>query len=286
MMTPTPAPAAAKGDNGARTVALVGDFIQTQLASHRKTWSSQHSTPPPPLLVGVQGPQGCGASLGPHAGPCSSSLTPRTCAGKSHLTSLLPPYLAKSAHAISTASLSLDDLYLPHAGLAALAAAHPTNTLVHGRGQPGTHDVALGASVLSALRHGAPVALPVFDKSLFSGQGDRSALVVPVPERVDVVIFEGWMMGFGPLASGEIEKRWSDPAFADRLDYDLPFLKQHSVEDLEFVNQELAKYEALWKGIGCFVMLRPESMEYVWQWRLEVRLSLRHLMLPSCGLGC
>lgn len=196
------------------------------------------------------------------------------------MTSLLPPYLARAAEPISTASLSLDDLYLPHAALAALAAAHPTNALVHGRGQPGTHDLALGESVLSALRHGAPVALPVFDKSLFSGQGDRSALVVPVPERVDVVIFEGWMLGFGPLDAGEIALRWRDPAFADRLDYAQPFLTQHTVEDLDFVNHELAKYKSLWKGIDCFVMLRPKSMEYVWQWRLEVSLLPSGLCSP------
>lgn len=55
-------PAAGQGDNGARTVALVGDFIQAQLAVHRSSWRAEHATPPPPLLVGVQGPQGCGAS--------------------------------------------------------------------------------------------------------------------------------------------------------------------------------------------------------------------------------
>lgn len=47
-----------KGDGGARTVELVGQFVLAQLEQHRAAGSSRGVVPP--LFVGVQGPQGCG----------------------------------------------------------------------------------------------------------------------------------------------------------------------------------------------------------------------------------
>ena len=83
------------------------------------------------------------------------------------------------------------------------------------------------------------------------------------------------MLGFGSLGKGEIARRWGDDRFADGLDYDEPYLRDHSVASLEFVGSELGKYESLWDVIDCFVRLRPESLQYVWDWRLEVSLPLK-----------
>lgn len=49
------------GDNGAKAVQLVADFVQSQLQAHRAKYSNAGS--PPPLFLGVQGPQGCGEGL-------------------------------------------------------------------------------------------------------------------------------------------------------------------------------------------------------------------------------
>ena len=66
-----------------------------------------------PLFVGIQGPQG---------------------SGKSFLTSHLHQKLSSPPHSLSVVVLSIDDLYLPHVQLVALANANPENKLLRGRG--------------------------------------------------------------------------------------------------------------------------------------------------------
>ncbi|KAI5480164.1 hypothetical protein MNV49_001490 [Pseudohyphozyma bogoriensis] len=265
-----------KGDGGARTVQLVTEFIVSQLALHRQAATSKASgTVVPPLFVGVQGPQGC---------------------GKSHLTALLPAALCASPHSLRVASLSLDDLYSPHATLTSLAEAHPTNKLIQGRGQPGTHDLALAKATFDKLRNaneseaeGVEISLPVYDKSRFGGRGDRSEEVVKVTGPFDVVIFEGWMNGFYPIGSSSLASKYAaaskDPkAYAkEHLGYDEPFFLAHKEADLEFVDAELGKYcEGLWSFVDCFVQLKPVEMNYVWQWRLQQEHAMK---AKNGGLG-
>lgn len=203
------------------------------------------------------------------------------------MTSLLPQYL-KEQHSISSASLSLDDLYLPHDKLVQLANDNPTNRMWQGRGQPGTHDLELGVSCLEALAKGEQVDLPVYDKSRFDGQGDRSEETIRVTGAVDIVLFEGWMTGFASLPSKELENRFetakADPkAFARRhLDYDEPFFLHHDLEHLQSVNKVLQDYAPLWNYIDCFIQLKPESMTYVWDWRLEQE---HNMMAKNGGKG-
>ncbi|MCO5589589.1 hypothetical protein L7F22_043557 [Adiantum nelumboides] len=72
-----------------------------------------------------------------------------------------------------TAVLSIDDFYLAHDKLEELKELYPENKLLHGRGQPGTHDMQLGTKILSQLKEskdGTTVRLPIFDKSKFNGE--------------------------------------------------------------------------------------------------------------------
>ncbi|SCV71185.1 BQ2448_2773 [Microbotryum intermedium] len=244
------------GDNGARAAKLVTDFILARLAQHRTSWKSAKTIPP--LFVGIQGPQG---------------------SGKSHLASQLPATLSP----LRTASLSLDDLYLPHTQLLSLASSHPTNRLIQGRGQPGTHDLPLGISVLSSLarinhdqKGSESVKLPTYDKSLHDGQGDRSNETIVVQAPIDIVLFEGWCLGFQPLPTETLTRIYEttshDPkAYTQQhLDYEAPFFIKHALQDLEWVNDNLTDYEkALWTTLDCFVQIEPETMSYIWQWRLE-----------------
>jgi D-glycerate 3-kinase len=194
---------------------------------------------------------------------------------------LLPEVLAAPPHNLRLAALSLDDLYLPHAELTKLAKDNPENKLLHGRGQPGTHDVPLGHHCLEALaginKSRGSVDLPVYDKSQFSGKGDRSSEVVKVEAPVDIVIFEGWATGFYSITEEKLrqmyDKARADPQpFAqERYGYEDPFFLSHDVKSLLQVNDKLKEYEEkMWKYIDCFIQLRPRSMSYVWKWRLEV----------------
>ncbi|GAA6017142.1 hypothetical protein JCM10207_002548 [Rhodosporidiobolus poonsookiae] len=250
------------------TVEHVADFVVQQLEAHRAKHAGKGRAPP--LVVGVQGPQG---------------------SGKSYLASLLPSFLAApSRGSLRTATLSLDDLYLPHSGLASVAAAHPGNALLRGRGQAGTHDLPLGREVLSALTAGGEeeVKIPVFEKSLHSGEGDRLPLSewvrVARPEEVDVVVFEGWMLGFRPCASPSLAELYTsaqaDPegeATRQKLgiDYAPPFLLQHKLEDLQAVEDKLAEYTQLWDYVDCAVQIRPQRMGFVWEWRLEQEHNMK-----------
>ncbi|KAI9216817.1 P-loop containing nucleoside triphosphate hydrolase protein [Blastocladiella britannica] len=137
-----------------------------------------------PVVIGVSGPQG---------------------SGKTTLCKSLVDIFSAEEVGLPAVAMSLDDFYLPHADLMRLAAAHPSNPLLHGRGLPGTHDLALLAHTLEAI-HAAqlPVTVPVYDKAAYGGQGDRAAENKSIPRGTRVVFLEGWMLGFRAL-EGETE---------------------------------------------------------------------------------
>jgi len=151
--------------------------------------------------------------------------------------------------------LSIDDLYLPHEGLVEVARSHPANALLTGRGQPGTHDVPLGTSVLRGLKQinepeAEAVTLPVFDKSLHGGEGDRLADGLLVHGPLDVVIIEGWCIGFYPISAEEIERRWSQPVTG--LD-GVFSLEKYRKEDIFEINEMLKSYVGWWALFDAFI---------------------------------
>ena len=214
-------------------VQLMADHILT----HMPLDKAASSHPSRPLFVAVQGPQGI---------------------GKTYLTSLLRESLASPPHSLNVAMLSIDDFYLSHRDLRALAEAHPGNRLLLGRGLPGTHDMKLGRRVLKELREinvgsAKVVTTPVFDKSLHGGEGDQlpysEGVVVCGP--VDVVILEGWFVGFCPIPEGDVEMRWE--LWPDGLcTFDK---KEFRLEDLKLVNELLRNYVDWWALFDVFVQV-------------------------------
>ena len=125
-------------------------------------------------------------------GPVIIGLCGAQGSGKSTLAEAMRRALVASG--VTTAILSLDDLYLTRAERLALAPdVHP---LFATRGVPGTHDIALGQAIFAALDRGEPVRLPRFDKAL----DDRAAESVwpSVEPPLDVLLFEGWCVGARP----------------------------------------------------------------------------------------
>lgn len=166
--------------------------------------------------------------------------------------------------------LSIDDLYLTHAGLVELAERHPDNVLLSGRGQPGTHDVALGVQLLSKLKEinnagqDDAVQLPFFDKSLFNGEGDRiqdSGNVVLSP--LDIVVLEGWCVGFYPLSPVSLQDEYE--SFAARLMERDPAMREKSglmtsfvpftLDHIKQVNDMLWNYLDWWSFFDVFVQV-------------------------------
>lgn len=90
--------------------------------------------------------------------------------------------------------------------------AHPENPLLQVRGQAGTHDIDLAHETLEQLKSAksdsSEVGLVRYDKSSHEGRGDRAPASrwQQVKGKVDVVLFEGWMLGFKPLTDQAAEK--------------------------------------------------------------------------------
>ena len=89
---------------------------------------------------------------------------------------------------------------------------HPDNPLLQVRGQAGTHDIDFARDTLeqlkSATSESSQVGLVRYDKSAHEGRGDRAppSKWDQVKGKVDVVLFEGWMLGFKPLTDQAAEK--------------------------------------------------------------------------------
>lgn len=181
-------------------------------------------------------------------------------AGKSTLAGLAVDALGDVG--LRAVTVSIDDFYLTHDAQRALAARNADNPFMEFRGYPGTHDVALGASVIEALRddEGRGVRVPVYDKSAHGGRGDR------LPEsrwRVargpfDLVLVDGWMLGFAPIATEALPDARMAPA-----------------------NEALGAY-ASWHALGdAMAALVMREARYVVRWRVDAERARRAAGAPG-----
>jgi len=238
-------------------VEYMVQHVLTHLNKRRTPISSGQNIPP--LVVGVQGPQG---------------------SGKTFLTTHLRDVLMAEPHKLAITVLSIDDLYLPHHELVKVATSNPHNALLSGRGQPGTHDVPLGTNVLHGLRRinnsGAQdVVLPVFDKSLHGGEGDRITDGLHVKGPIDVVIVEGWCTGFYPISLEEIDKRWSQPVKGLEGAFSLDMYRK---EDIVDINEKLRDYAGWWSLFDIFIQIKPVDTSpyiFIYKWRLQQEHNMK-----------
>lgn len=61
------------------------------------------------------------------------------------------------------------------------------------RGPPGTHDVQMMLNCFQEFKKGNPIEVPVFDKGLRNGHGDRVGFR---KIKAEILFFEGWMVGY------------------------------------------------------------------------------------------
>ena len=200
-----------------------------------------------PLILGICGSQG---------------------SGKSFVSESLKRSLEQQG--LRVALLSLDDLYLPKSQRSMLAEkVHP---LFATRGVPGTHDIGLGLRVIGALRCGAPVALPRFDKSRDEPRPELDWEFVAQP--VDLVIFEGWCVGALPQPDPLLDQ----PINAlERDDDPHGIWRQHA-------NARLAgSYQRLFAELDMLVLLAAPSFEIVAAWRTQQEEQLAHDLAEQRG---
>ncbi len=212
-----------------------------------------------PFVLGVNGAQG---------------------SGKSTLSAFLQRIL-REAFGLKVAGFSIDDLYRTHEERERLAReVHP---LLATRGVPGTHDVALGLSLLDTLTGdtSSRVSLPVFDKAHDDRAPEEEWPEIEAP--VDVVIFEGWCVGARPQPEAELLKPLNELEQRDDAE---GAWRRH-------VNAQLAgPYAELFARIDRLVMLRVPSLSCVYEWRSlqEDKLAAKaarahqHRIMDSSGL--
>jgi pantothenate kinase-related protein Tda10 len=88
----------------------------------------------------------------------------------------------------------------------------------------------------------------MYDKSQFNGQGDRAPeerwewVNRTGEEGIEVVVFEGWSLGFRRLGD-EVEKKWREAKERREIGKEGGELWKHRLEDLVWVDDALRGYD-------------------------------------------
>lgn len=130
----------------------------------------------------------------------------------------------------------------------------------------------LAKAFFTAVLEGKPAKVPQYDKSAFSGHGDRApeSQWIPINQPgqppIQAIILEGWSVGFRAISSDEVEAKWKAPSRT---------LSKHAIEHLLFVNDKLKDYDALTDLFDAFIHIDAEDTEFVYCWRGEQEEHLR-----------
>ena len=158
------------------------------------------------------------------------------------------------------AVISIDDFYLPSDQMKIAIKNNPWNV---SRGFPGSHSIQLMHEKLLTWKKNGELNVPVFDKSLRNGLGDRSHWRSDNP---DLLIIEGWFLGVEPCSS-------------DYYYQDVNSLKLGPHESSYRLNiqKNLIQYLDIWGLIDNIWHLKPLKFEFmnVWKSNQEKEMFLK-----------
>ncbi len=148
------------------------------------------------------------------------------------------------------AVISIDDFYLPSEEMKLSIKNNPWDV---SRGFPGSHSVLLMRETLLNWKLYGLLKVPVFDKSLRNGLGDRSHWRVDEP---DLLIIEGWFLGVKPLIN----------CFDDYNLITPPLTSNESSYRIK-IQKNLIEYLDTWNLIDNIWQLKPLKFEYMNLWK-------------------
>ena len=127
------------------------------------------------------------------------------------------------------------------------------------RGNPGTHDIPLAMDFLRGVRSvdsSQPVMIPKYDKSQFGGLGDRAPEEhwTRVTAKPDIVILEGWCMGFMKLDEAEMANA---PA------------------ELAAVNKYMDEFAQLYNELDLMLVVKIAKTQWVFDWRAQAENMMK-----------
>ena len=146
--------------------------------------------------------------------------------------------------------ISIDDFYLPSEEMALAIRNNPWNV---SRGFPGSHSIDLMKEKLLRWKNDGQLNVPVFDKSLRKGLGDRSHWKEETP---DLLIIEGWFLGVKPLSIG-----------SDSSENFSPPLSPYESSYRNNIQNNLNNYLDIWNMIDEIWHLKPLKFEYMNEWK-------------------
>jgi len=158
------------------------------------------------------------------------------------------------------AVISIDDFYLPSNEMKLAIQNNPWNV---SRGFPGSHSVKLMHEKLLNWKKNGELNVPVFDKSLRNGLGDRSQWRLDNP---DLLILEGWFLGIKPY-SIDINDR----------PINTTDLSLHESSYVLKIQNNLKEYLDIWTLIDNIWHLKPLKIEYmnIWKTNQEKEMFLQ-----------
>ena len=154
--------------------------------------------------------------------------------------------------------ISIDDFYLPSEEMEFAIKNNPWNV---SRGFPGSHSIDLMKEKLLKWKTDGQLTVPVFDKSLRKGLGDRAHWREESP---DLLIIEGWFLGVKPLSID-----------LDNSEKISPPLSVFESSYRNKIQNNLDQYLDVWNMIDQIWHLKPLKFEYLNEWKSNQEKSMQ-----------
>ena len=155
--------------------------------------------------------------------------------------------------------ISIDDFYLPSKEMEIAIKNNPWNV---SRGFPGSHSIDLMKEKLNKWKNDGHLNVPIFDKSLRNGLGDRSDWRNDKP---DLLIIEGWFLGVKPISINSYSNEIITPTLT---------LDESSYRSV--IQSNLQLYQDIWNQTDQIWHLKPIKFEYMNLWKSNQEKNMLH----------